>query len=297
MIPTIIGISGVTGAGKTTLVNSLAQELKASVLYWDDFDGTSTSPPDYVDWYYRGQDFSEWDYATLADVLKALKSKQSVIHPTTKQELQTTEFIIFDAPLGRLHQQTGKFIDICIHLEVPLDISLCRRLIRDFTPKDKTKDELINELQLYLSDSRPLFFDDKLKAKADFIVDGTLTTEYQIKSIKKYLQNKIKTTQNLSEMAFCVEYFYAKPGHKVMLQQALLKLVEKTKHEEGYIQYDLFQDKENSNLTILIVKFKNQKTMKQHEEQNYIKTFAEFEMKEHCERFVWNEGLGIKDFK
>jgi uridine kinase len=187
MTPTIIGISGVTGAGKTTLVNSLAQDLKASALYWVDFDDISISPPDYVDWYHRGQDFNEWDYSSLAEALKTLGTNRSVIHPALNKELQPTKYILFDAPLGRLHQQTGKYIDICIHLEVPLDISLCRRLIRDFTNQDKTKDELIDELKFYLSESRPLFFDDKLKAKADFIINGMLDTKDQLIKIRKIL--------------------------------------------------------------------------------------------------------------
>lgn len=187
MTPTIIGISGVTGSGKTTLVNRLAQGLNATALYWDDFDDISISPPDYVDWYHRGQDYNEWDYSALADVLKTLKTKQSVLHPALKQELQPTEYIIFDAPLGRLHQQTGKFIDVCIHLEVPLDISLCRRLIRDFKEANNTKEELLEELEFYLSNSRPLFFDDTLKVSADLIIDGTLTIENQVSEVKNKL--------------------------------------------------------------------------------------------------------------
>lgn len=187
MTPTIIGISGVTGSGKTTLVNSLAKDLKATALYWDDFDDISSGPSDYVAWFHRGQDYNEWDYSALAEVLKTLKTNRSIFQPTLKKELQPTEYIFFDAPLGRLHQQTGKFIDLCIHIEVPLDISLCRRLIRDFKKANNTKEELIDELEFYVSDSRPLFFDDNLKASADLIIDGTLTIKNQISEVKKKL--------------------------------------------------------------------------------------------------------------
>lgn len=185
--PEIIGISGITGAGKTTLTHALAKELKATMLKWDDFDDISTSPVDYVDWYKRGQNYNEWNYHILADVLKSLKDKQSILHPISKQPLQPTEYIIFDAPLGRLHQQTGIYIDTCVHLSLPLDISLCRRLLRDFKNEDKTKKELLTELEYYLSDSRPLFFDDDLKKSADLIIDGLFDVEEQIKKIKEYL--------------------------------------------------------------------------------------------------------------
>lgn len=61
-----------------------------------------------------------------------LKSGHSIVHSITQDVLKPTRFIIFDAPLGRLHQQTGQYIDFCIHIEVPLDSSLCRRILRDF---------------------------------------------------------------------------------------------------------------------------------------------------------------------
>jgi len=186
----IIGISGNMGAGKTTLAHALQQNLKSTLLCWDDFDDISTSPSDYVEWYHRGQDYNEWNYQALADVLEELKAKQSVSHPALKKLLNPTEYIIFDAPLGRLHQQTGQFIDILIHINVPLDVSLCRHLLRDFKGSNKTKEELLEELEYYLSHSRSLFFDDDLKASADLVIDGMLTIEKQIQKINAYLKRE-----------------------------------------------------------------------------------------------------------
>lgn len=97
----------------------------------------------------------------------------------------------------------------------------------------------------------------------------------------------------LNENAYCIEYFYAKSGFKEKLIESLLNLVKLTKTEEGCLQYELIQDNNNADLIILLVKFETQEQMKKHENQNYIKVFAENEMQQYCEKFVWNEGNGI----
>lgn len=186
MKPHIIGISGKMGAGKTTLAKALANNLDATLLAWDDFDEISISPNDYVDWFHRGEDYTEWNYEALAATLKSLKAGSAILHPVLNFVLQPRKFIVFDAPLGRLHPQTGCYIDTWIHITVPLDISLCRWLIRDFKNTSKSKEELISELEYYLSHSRPLFFDDKLKENADMVSDGMLSIDSQVNAIDKY---------------------------------------------------------------------------------------------------------------
>lgn len=190
MTPKIIAISGKTGAGKTTLTKALAEVLQATSVYWDDFDEISEGPEDYVDWYKRGEEYREWNYKALADVLQTLKSKKSITHPALGELLVPTQYIIFDAPLGHLHEQTGQYIDRCIHIEVPLDVSLSRRLIRDFKSTEKTKDELVEELEFYLSHSRPLFFDEELKGSAHLCVEGMLSIEQQVEVILSDLQTQ-----------------------------------------------------------------------------------------------------------
>lgn len=190
-MPTIIAISGNTGAGKTTLANALAKHLQATILSWDDFDEISTYPVDYIDWYHRGGNYDEWDYSALANILQELKNNHRIIHPIDKKILSPSEYIIFDAPLGRLHQQTGQYIDLCFHLAVPLDILLCRRIIRDFKAANKSKDELLNELQLYLSQARPLYFDDKLKETADIVINGIATIEEQLQQVCQCLNKHL----------------------------------------------------------------------------------------------------------
>lgn len=186
-MPKVISISGNSGAGKTTLSRALGTVLQATVVYWDDFDSISKAPEDYVDWYKRGENYNEWDYPALANVLETLKSNKPIHHPALNHLLEATPFIIFDTGNGRLHQQTAQYIDLSIHMDVSLDVSLSRRLIRDFKANDQSKNDLVEELEYYLEHSRPLFFDDEIKAKADFIINGTLPIEDQIKEIKQYL--------------------------------------------------------------------------------------------------------------
>lgn len=186
----IIGITGMSGSGKTTLVKAISDSINATAIYWDDFDSISKSPDDYVDWYHRGKNYAEFDYTKLSDVLNKLKSGNMIYHPISNEKLVSTPFIIFDAPMGRLHQQTGKHIDIEIYMDTPADVSLARRLIRDFEPTLKDKNEIIEELKFYIEKSRPLFFSDDLKNSAELIINGDNMIEEQIKMIISYLKNK-----------------------------------------------------------------------------------------------------------
>ncbi|MGV8948652.1 MAG: uridine kinase [Candidatus Paracaedibacter sp.] len=192
MVITIIGISGVSGAGKTTLAKELSTSLKATSLFWDDFDSISTSPDDYVTWHASGQGNEAWDYPALAAVLDVLKKGQPIKHPVLHHLLKPTKYIIFDAPMGRLHKQTGTYIDFWIHIDTPLDVALARRTIRDLERDLQSVSDLIKNLKYYLDHSRDLFFADEEKQKADLIVDGVLSVEEQINKIRKFLFTKIE---------------------------------------------------------------------------------------------------------
>jgi uridine kinase len=189
--PHIIGISGKTGAGKSIIASMLAEQLKATLIVWDDYDDISTELDDFISWYHSGQDYAVFKRKALSKSLEELKNNKATLHPVFNQILPVTQFIIFDSPLGRLHHETGKFIDTMIHIEVPLDILLCRRLLRDFNDQTNAKD-LLEEIQFYLEQSRPLYFDKELKDKADLVVDGTLSLEQELMYIVRFLnENQI----------------------------------------------------------------------------------------------------------
>ncbi len=180
--PLIIGISGISGAGKSTLIKRLAETLQATTIFWDDYDEISQAPEDYVEWFYSSKDYNDWIYPKLVDSLQQLKNNETVVCPATKRNLTPTKYILFDAPLGYCHEATGKYIDFLICLDTPLDVALARRLIRDHKSNPNPQ-KMIQELEEYLSKSRPLFILSPEEKTADLIVDGSLALEEQEKQV------------------------------------------------------------------------------------------------------------------
>lgn len=181
----IIGISGIAGAGKSVLTHALGKALNSTIIFWDDFDEISKDPEDFIKWYNTSKDYSEWKYDALAEVLKQLKAGKKVICPATKKELIPTDYIVFDAPLGRRHLATGQYIDYSIFLNTPLDVALARRMLRDFRDKPNLNvTEIFEELDFYLNFSRPLYtMNYEEMEKHNLVVDGNLSVNLLVDTI------------------------------------------------------------------------------------------------------------------
>jgi uridine kinase len=188
--PIIIGISGISGAGKSTLIRRLAETLQSTTIFWNDYDEISQGPQDYVEWFYSSKNYNDWVYPELVDTLHKLKKKQITTCPVTGHQLKPTQYILFDAPLGYCHQATGKYIDFLVCLDTPLDFALARRLIRDYRDHPNPQ-KMIQDLEEYLSTTRPLFILSPEERVCDLAINGSLPVNEQCQQVLAALQ-KIK---------------------------------------------------------------------------------------------------------
>jgi len=185
----VIGISGVSGAGKTVITKQIAENLQdAAPLFWDDFEDLGIFPDDYVEWFNSSRDYGAWKTPEFAGAIKTLKSDQAYKHPTSSLKINSKKYVVVDAPLGYKHKETGQHLDFVIFVEVPPDIALARRILRDdlvSSPK-----ELKLELNTYLHSSRPVYLAScHDSGNADLIVDGMLPIE---KIVQVIIKNVVK---------------------------------------------------------------------------------------------------------
>jgi hypothetical protein len=62
----------------------------------------------------------------LAEDLKRLKHHQEITSPVDQKKVLPAAYILFDAPLGRAHGETGQYIDLMVYLDTPLDVAMAR---------------------------------------------------------------------------------------------------------------------------------------------------------------------------
>lgn len=183
--PFVISISGISGSGKTTTVDLLKQRLPhTETIYFDDIP-VDFLGRDYCEWSESGADCNEWNLTPITDIIKRLLS-------------DSMDYIILDYPFGKAHHDVGSYVDFSVWIDIPLDISLARRVLRDFTRRSEKRrplkgnisEEVSSYLDFYLVRHRDTYFlhIETIKPSVDLIVDGTKSPDEIAGDIIKAIQ-------------------------------------------------------------------------------------------------------------
>jgi uridine kinase len=181
----VVGISSISGGGKTAVAKKLAELVQDAVtLCFDDYDNTTMHPENLRTWLMEGADYNVWKTPVLTNHLLSLTTGNPIISPVDGSRIRPAKYIVFDAPLGRAHSDTGRFIDFMVFINTPLDIAMASKLLRNISSDNEQSAEdtiqsLIANLSSYLNGARLLYLemDRLIKPKCDLILDGCLTVE------------------------------------------------------------------------------------------------------------------------
>ena len=189
---TVIGISAVSGGGKTAVTRRLAEVLSdAATLHFDDYDDTNLHPGDHRSWFADGADYDAYENPVFVRHLQALKADGSIRYPIGGATVGPARYVVADAPMGRAHTDSGRFIDLMVFIDTPLDIAMARRILRDIqlaaqSSPEEALEQVRVELSGYEARARPIYehFQERMRTGSDLIVDGSLSIDAIVERIR-----------------------------------------------------------------------------------------------------------------
>ena len=194
----VLGIAGPSGSGKTTLVRNIVKQLDDCIfLHYDDYKP---------------------NYDKLTEDLEELRKGNSISYPKTGQQIVPTKYIIIEEPTGRSRKGMDDKIDYLVYINLPLEVSFTRVLLRSleqstdesinafyetigpqFEPKSSEKPTKLMhimywQLKMYLQAHRQLYLKDHQThlEDADLIIDGMKSSEELAEEILVEFQNFIE---------------------------------------------------------------------------------------------------------
>ncbi|EJQ95026.1 hypothetical protein [Bacillus cereus] len=174
----IISIAAVSGGGKTTITESLTHELTNSkALYFDSYK-FDNCPADICKWIDDGANYDEWVLTPLITDIQHLLQNSNL------------DYIIVDYPFTYLNSEMRELIDVTIFIDTPLDITMARRILRDF--KEGTISEIHNDLKHYITHARKAYLEAiyTVKPNSDIVLDGSLSVSEIVVQIVEELSRR-----------------------------------------------------------------------------------------------------------
>ncbi len=130
----VIAICGsASGVGKSTLVERLGELISNSVtLYFDAYHETTVYPPNVYEDLAAGKevDVREIESPLFYKDLQLLSQGKAIKDPWNRK-LKPANYIILEEPFGKLRTGMNDIIDFVACIELPQDIALARRLLRN----------------------------------------------------------------------------------------------------------------------------------------------------------------------
>lgn len=128
----VVAISGPSGAGKTSLVQKVTSLLEDAVsFYFDDYASVSKYPSNFSEWIREGADPNQWETPQLIKDLQMLRHGEAISLPDNKGMIKAASFIVMEEPFGRERSEMSGLIDFVACINLPLEVALARRLLRD----------------------------------------------------------------------------------------------------------------------------------------------------------------------
>lgn len=187
-IPVIVGIAGGSGSGKTTIAESLVEQLNGNVAlvqhdaYYRHTPELSFEARSQVNYDHPASLESE----LLVEHLVSLQSGQAIEKPVYDfaRHLRSDEVVVVQpAPVILVEgilvlAELGlrAVLDLKVFVDTDADIRLARRLERDIEERGRTVGSVITQ---YFSSVRPMYleFVEPSKGYADVIIAGGFTQE------------------------------------------------------------------------------------------------------------------------
>lgn len=181
--PIIIGITGGSGSGKTTIAHEIANQIEANdrivIMTQDSYYKDNTDLPMSERQKINYDHPNAFDMPLLEVQLNQLLHRKSIEMPTydftehTRSDktvhINPADIIILEGILVLFNEEIRNLMDIKVYVDTDDDIRFIRRLERDMKERGRSLDSVINQ---YLTTVKPMYhqFIEPTKRYADIII-------------------------------------------------------------------------------------------------------------------------------
>ena len=200
----LIGITGGTGCGKTTVVNQIIEEIpqgEVNVIsqdaYYKDLSHLSFEERTKVNFDHP----KSLDFDLLKEHLFQLKQGKTIMQPTYSfvehnrmpevVPIEPCKVIIVEGILIFSHQDLRDLFDVKIFVHADSDERLIRRIRRDTTERGRDIQEVLDRYQNMLKPMHQQFI-EPTKEFADLIIPNNRHNKVAIDIVKTIVHNRIK---------------------------------------------------------------------------------------------------------
>ena len=202
----LVLMGGGTASGKTSIATEYAARIDALLIHHDRYYKDIPHP--------LGYNFDEpdaLDNNLLAEHMALLRAGLPANLPKydfpSHSRLPETEIvypkpiIIIEGILVLAIPELTQYADICVFVDAPSDIRLCRRLNRDVLERQRSIESVLAQ---YLNTVRPMhnLHIEPSKSKAHVQLDGTVPIEQSVRELSDFVsgfQNKQNSRSNIDE--------------------------------------------------------------------------------------------------